>query len=243
MKRIRLALVPLCFVGALSPFAEASPPVQESARATFVPESALGRIDLSAHASPNAAGPLSAAEAEQIRTLAARSREGKGGCFALPRFESDRTGKAQKLTLVQIARRADFAVIGTVERIVPGWSTQLIRPASLVEIKVSEVLFDRNQKTRRSTALTYLQRSGSLAILGTPVCSVDPENREAELGRELLVIGVWDRTNPKVAQSLHAFGVAGDRVELPKDARLKPYLERDSEASLSGLRAALSEAN
>jgi hypothetical protein len=251
MRSIRLAALSLCLAGALSPFAEASPPVQESTvwadaartRAKFVPESALHRIDLSGKGSPNTASPLSGAEIEQIRTLAGQSREGKGQCFPLPRFESDRPGPARKLTLDQLARSADFAVLGTVDQIVPGWSTQMIRPAALVRLHLSEVLFDKNQRARGAASLTYLQRSGSLQVEGTTVCSVDPENREAVLGRELLLIGVWDRQNPNVAQSLHAFAVAGDQVELPKDPQLKPYLERDPEGSLSRLRAALAEAH
>jgi hypothetical protein len=251
MRSICLTVLSLCLAVALSPLAEASPPVQESTlwadsartRAKFLPESALDRIDLSGNASPTTASPLSGAEVEQIRALAGKSRESKGECFALPRFESEQSGEGRKVTLDQLARRADFAVIGTVEKIVPGWSTQLIRPAALVQLKVSEVLFDRDRRTRRSAALTYLQRSGSLQIEGTTVCSVDPENREAVLGRELLLIGVWDRQNPNVAQSLHAFAVVGDHVELPSDARLKPYLKRDPEGSLSRLRAALAEAN
>ncbi|HEV7672548.1 MAG TPA: hypothetical protein VGS22_28855 [Thermoanaerobaculia bacterium] len=251
MRSIRFAALTLCLAGALSPFAQASPPVQESTvwadsartRVKFLPESALDRIDLSGKASPSMASPLSGTEAEQIRTLAGRSRELKGGCFPLPRFESDQPGEKRKLTLDQLARSADFAVLGTVEQIVPGWSTQLIRPATLVQLHVSEVLFDRNRRARGSASLSYLQRSGSIQVEGTKICSVDPENRAAVLGRELLVIGVWDRQNPNVAQSLHTFAVAGDHVELPKDAQLKPYLERDPEGSLSRLRAALAEAH
>lgn len=212
-------------------------------QAKFVSGEALAQLDISrSEFGSKQAKLLTGADIEQLRALVERAKARGSDCFALPRFESfAEPGPARQLTLAQVAKSGDFAVLGTVDNIVQGWSTQLIRPAALVQLRITAVLFDRQHQIRTGTKLSYLQRAGSLLIEKRPVCSVDPENQAAEGGRDLLLIGTWDRDNPGTAELLHAFSVTGDRIELPKDPKLKPYLIRDSRAGVTELRAALAE--
>jgi hypothetical protein len=144
-----------------------------------------------------------------------------------------------KSTVLGVAQAQDVFFIGTVEGTMIGWDFEYQGPATVVFLRIEEVLKDVTGSLSLGSVVTIDQPFGTLEISGVTFCVGEPDSMiETDPGKRIAVAGtVTPRNDNHVdAADGHMFEVEDGRVM----SNRHKYFENEFEP-LADLRDALSK--
>lgn len=100
------------------------------------------------------------------------------------------------LSLDDLVLAAPITLVARVLDVVPGWSTILRSPATLVYVRPEAVIHPQLDVSAIPEIVSYLQQSGTISIAGARLCLSEPGGHTATVGETVLLIGGGDRHNP-----------------------------------------------
>jgi hypothetical protein len=156
-----------------------------------------------------------------------------------PGFRVNFDPAPRSVTVADLILRGDIAVVGTVERTVPGIIVASTDVGTHEYLRVDEVLRDATHTIRPGQTLTFLLIGGSLSYKGIQLCTEPRNQRLSAVGDHLLLIGshgYWE-SNPAELSLMWVFLV--ENGEVIPDAKAHPYLAEDQPKTLAILRSEL----
>jgi hypothetical protein len=147
--------------------------------------------------------------------------------------------QAHSLSLTDLVLQGEIAVVGTVERTVPGIEVDTQDLATHTFVRVTEVMRDTSKNIRQGQVISFVQLGGMLSYRGTRLCSDSGGEHVPVSGERLLVIAGrnYGQPNPHELAVLQLFVVSNGNV-IP-DAKAYPYLKDSDAKSLGAVRAEL----
>jgi len=180
--------------------------------------------------------PSTPASADALRQIAAIRWDDRNGC--LPPMEVDidaeSAGTKQFPELARYLERSETIVAGRVETVTDGWDTAAHRPATLVSLRVTDVL----RRGAKDELVTFEIDGGRVVVAGRAICS-EAHIAIPQAGDTLLIAGRRDRSQQShiVAASDSVFRVQERSVIVPPSLNLAGQ----HRVSLSSLRHQLTE--
>jgi hypothetical protein len=145
----------------------------------------------------------------------------------------------KSVTLADLIVRGDIAVVGTVERAVPGIYLASTEVATHAFLRIDEVLRDATHSLRSGQTVSFLRLGGTLSYKGTVLCTDSKGQHVPATGDRLLLIGVhgYLESDPGALSVMWLFVVENEDV-IP-DAKAHPYVAESEPKPVSALRAEL----
>lgn len=120
-----------------------------------------------------------------------------------------------------------LAVAGRVEAITTGWHFDTNGVATLVELRIDEVLKDPTGELAAGLLVTYLQPGGLLHVSGRAICTQDPDYIAPRVGDRVILLGASDpanelhlMTNPSLIYYIRGAEVTSGDTQAHKVRRL-----------------------
>jgi hypothetical protein len=145
----------------------------------------------------------------------------------------------KSVTLVGLIRSGDIAVVGTVERAVPGLYLASGELATHTFLRIDEVLRDATRSVRPGQTLSFLQIGGELTYKGTPLCTDSDGQRVPAAGDHLLVTGGHGYWEPDANEIVPSWLFVVDSGNVIPDLKAHPYLIDAEAKPVSALREEL----
>ncbi len=149
----------------------------------------------------------------------------------------------KSISLAELARRADIAVVGTVERVVPGIYLASMEVATHTLLRIDEVLRDETHSIHARQTVSFLRIGGTLAYKGTMLCTDSAGQHIPAAGDHLLLMGGhgdWE-ADPGELYPRWLFVIENGSV-IP-DAKAHPFIAESEAKPVSMLRAELATKN
>lgn len=200
-------------------------------QALFLPQSVLDAVPLEEL-------PVTRVEIREAMKLAEEARRRHGPDHCLHQFHQQPAAEAGPTNAVQESVASSFTVVvGTVLDTVQGWNAWYGEPATLVYVRVEEILRDEQDSLRHGQLLAYLEDSGVVEVEGMEVCSSLPAEADlADPGERVLVTGGRYDEHDFFFSAASVLPVRGEKV-MP--LRWKSYFRNAEPTPLEAVRSAI----
>lgn len=176
---------------------------------------------------------------ETLDGLAAHPERDKFCPSHNPGFRVNLDPAPRSVTLAGLILGGDIAVIGTVERTVPGIILATTDVGTHEYLRVDEVLRDATHTIRPGQTVSFILIGGTLSYKGTLLCTERSGQRIPAVGDHLLFLGVHGDWEPDPAELSVRWVFMVENGEVVADPKVHPFIAEDEPKPLPTLRTEL----